>query len=83
MSDWSMVVVDVWDDPVQVDNSTHTPTILAPYNRTNKIVRLEFLAAAGQQTSAARQEKQTRDRFVAIHDLWPRAGGVCARLFAR
>ena len=33
---------------VQVDNSTDTPTIWAPYNRTNKIVRLQFRAAAGQ-----------------------------------
>ena len=33
---------------VQVNNSTDTPTIWAPYNRTNKIVRLQFRAAAGQ-----------------------------------
>ena len=39
---------------VQVDNRSNPPTVWAPYNRTNKIVRLEFRAAAGQQTRAAR-----------------------------
>ena len=39
---------------VQVDNSTEIPTIWAPYNRTNKVVRLQFRAAADQQASAAR-----------------------------
>ena len=33
---------------VQVDNSTGTPTTWAPYNRTNKIVRLQFRTAASQ-----------------------------------
>ena len=33
---------------VQVDNSTNEPTVWAPYNRTNKIVRLQFRAAASQ-----------------------------------
>ena len=29
---------------VQVDNSTNPPTIWAPYNRTNKVVRIQFRA---------------------------------------
>ena len=33
---------------VQVDNRTSPPTVWAPYNRTNKIVRLQFRAAASQ-----------------------------------
>lgn len=33
---------------VQVDNRTNPPTVWAPYNRTNKIVRLQFRAAASQ-----------------------------------
>ena len=36
---------------VQVDNRTSPPTVWAPYNRTNKIVRLQF-RTAGQQTRA-------------------------------
>jgi streptogramin lyase len=39
---------------VQVDNRTDPVTVWAPYNRTNKIVRLQFRSAAGQQTRAAR-----------------------------
>jgi streptogramin lyase len=39
---------------VQVDNRTNPPTVWAPYNRTNKVVRLQFRTAAGQQTRAAR-----------------------------
>jgi streptogramin lyase len=37
---------------VQVDNTTDTPTVWAPYNRTNKVVRLQFPTA--QQASATR-----------------------------
>jgi streptogramin lyase len=39
---------------VQVDNSTNPPTIWAPYNRTNKVVRIQFRSTANQQTRAAR-----------------------------
>jgi streptogramin lyase len=39
---------------VQVDNSTNPPTIWAPYNRTNKVVRIQFRSAPSQQTRAAR-----------------------------
>jgi virginiamycin B lyase len=39
---------------VQVDNRTDPPTIWAPYNRTNKVVRIQFRNAAGQQSRAAR-----------------------------
>ena len=39
---------------VQVDNSATPPTVWAPYNRTNKVVRLQFRAATAQQTRAAR-----------------------------
>jgi streptogramin lyase len=33
---------------VQVDNRTNPPTVWAPYNRTNKVVRLQFRTATGQ-----------------------------------
>ena len=33
---------------VQVDNRTNPPTVWAPYNRTNKVVRLQFRTAPGQ-----------------------------------
>jgi streptogramin lyase len=39
---------------VQVDNSTNPPTVWAPYNRTNKVVRIQFQSMANQQTRAAR-----------------------------
>jgi virginiamycin B lyase len=39
---------------VQVDNSTNPPTIWAPYNRTNKVVRIQFRTTPNQQTRAAR-----------------------------
>jgi virginiamycin B lyase len=39
---------------VQVDNRTDPPTVWAPYNRTNKVVRLQFRAVTAQQTRAAR-----------------------------
>ena len=39
---------------VQVDNSTNPPTIWAPYNRTNKVVRIQFRTTANQQTRAVR-----------------------------
>ena len=40
---------------VQVDNRTDPPTVWAPYNRTNKVVRIQFRApATQQQTQAAR-----------------------------
>jgi streptogramin lyase len=34
---------------VQVDNRTDPPTVWAPYNRTNKIVRIQFRGGANQQ----------------------------------
>lgn len=37
---------------VQVDNRTNPPTIWAPYNRMNKVVRLQLRAAAAQQTAS-------------------------------
>ena len=37
---------------VQVDNSTNPPTVWAPYNRSNKIVRLQFRTAGSQQAAA-------------------------------
>ena len=39
---------------VQVDNRTDPVTVWAPYNRTNKVVRLQFRAAPAQQTRAGR-----------------------------
>jgi streptogramin lyase len=39
---------------VQVDNTTNPVTVWAPYNRTNKVVRLQFRASTTQQTRAAR-----------------------------
>ncbi len=39
---------------VQLDNRTDPPTVWAPYNRSNKVVRLQMRTAAGQQTRAAR-----------------------------
>ncbi len=39
---------------VQLDNSTNPPTVWAPYNRTNKVVRIQFRTTANQQTRAAR-----------------------------
>jgi hypothetical protein len=40
---------------VQVDNRTDPPTVWAPYNRTNKVVRIQFRApVTQQQTQAAR-----------------------------
>jgi len=39
---------------VQVDNRTDPPTVWAPYNRTNKIVRLQFRGTSTQQTRAGR-----------------------------
>jgi streptogramin lyase len=39
---------------VQVDNSTNPPTVWAPYNRTNKVVRIQFRTTANQQTRATR-----------------------------
>ena len=39
---------------VQVDNSTNPPTVWAPYNRTNKVVRIQFRSTANQQTRAGR-----------------------------
>lgn len=38
---------------VQVDNRTSPPTVWAPYNRTNKVVRLQFRTGA-EGTTAAR-----------------------------
>jgi len=38
---------------VQVDNRTNPPTIWAPYNRMNKVVRLQFPAAPARQTAGA------------------------------
>jgi virginiamycin B lyase len=39
---------------VQVDNTTNPVTVWAPYNRTNKVVRLQFRASTTQQTRASR-----------------------------
>ena len=39
---------------VQVDNRTDPPTIWAPYNRTNKVVRLQFRTAGAEDVAAAR-----------------------------
>lgn len=39
---------------VQIDNRTDPPTVWAPYNRTNKVVRLQVRATAAQQTRASR-----------------------------
>jgi virginiamycin B lyase len=39
---------------VQIDNSTNPPTVWAPYNRTNKVVRIQFRTTANQQTRATR-----------------------------
>ena len=39
---------------VQVDNRTDPPTIWAPYNRTNKVVRLQFRTAGAEGVTAAR-----------------------------
>lgn len=36
---------------VQIDNQTTPPDVWAPYNRMNKVVRLQFRAAATQQTA--------------------------------
>jgi virginiamycin B lyase len=37
---------------VQVDNRTNPPTVWAPYNRMNKVVRLQVRGAPTQQTAA-------------------------------
>jgi streptogramin lyase len=39
---------------VQVDNTTNPVTVWVPYNRTNKVVRLQFRASTTQQTRASR-----------------------------
>jgi len=39
---------------VQVDNRTNPVTVWAPYNRTNKVVRLQLRASTTQQTRASR-----------------------------
>ena len=37
---------------VQIDNRTDPVTVWAPYNRSNKVVRLQFPAAATRQTAS-------------------------------
>ncbi|MBI4886084.1 MAG: carboxypeptidase regulatory-like domain-containing protein [Acidobacteria bacterium] len=39
---------------VQIDNRTDPVTVWAPYNRTNKVVRLQFRATPSRQTRASR-----------------------------